>query len=411
MTIEDSLVFPRRSCINTVSSRRPAGQFSPCAAPVPAYDARMAKRKIRYAVVGQGHFAQAAVLPAFAHAKKNSELTALVSGDERKLKKLAKTYGVTRTLGYDGFDDLCASGDIDAVYLAVPNHKHREFTERAAKHGIHVLVEKPMAVTEEDCDAMTSACNNGGAKLMVAYRLHFEESNLRAVDLVRREKLGEPRIFHSAFTMQVAEGNVRLNPRQEGGGALYDIGIYCINAARYIFGEEPTEVIGMAGTKQGDARFTGVEEQLVAALRFPGDRLASFSVSFGAVSTGWYQIIGTKGSLRLEPAFEYRGERRQEITIGNKTKRKKFKACDQIAPEIAYFSDCIINGKEPEPSGLEGLADVRIIRALYRSIDDGRPVKLAPFDKPKRPEKSQAKKKRPVKKEPNTIDAPAETAS
>jgi predicted dehydrogenase len=139
--------------------------------------------------------------------------------------------------------------------------------------------------------------------------------------------------------------------------------------------------------------------------------LASFSVGFGAASTGWYQIIGTKGSLRLDPAFEYRGERRQEVTIGNKTKRKKFKACDQIAPEISYFSDCIIEGKEPEPSGLEGLADVRIVRALYRSIDEGRPVKLAPFDKPKRPEKSQVKKKRAVKKEPETIDAPAETAS
>ena len=370
----------------------------------------MAKRKIRYAVVGQGHFAQTAVLPAFAHAKKNSELVALVSGDERKLKKLGKTYGVTRTLGYDGFDELCASGAIDAVYLVVPNHKHREYTERAAKHGIHVLVEKPMAVTEDDCVAMTAACNNGGAKLMVAYRLHFEESNLRAVDLVRRQKLGEPRIFHSAFTMQVAEGNVRLNPRQEGGGPLYDIGIYCINAARYIFGEEPTEVIGMAGTRSSDARFSGVEEQLVAALRFPDDRLASFSVSFGAASTGWYEIVGTKGSLRLDPAYEYRGERKQDVTIGDKTKRKKFKPCDQVAPEISYFSDCILNGKEPEPSGVEGLADVRIIRALYRSIDEGKPIKLGPFDKPQRPEKAQTKKKRAVK-EPKAIDAPAETAS
>jgi predicted dehydrogenase len=369
----------------------------------------MAKRKVRYAVVGQGHFAQVAVLPAFAHAKKNSELTALVSGDERKLKKLSKTYGVARTVGYDGFDELCASGDIDAVYLVVPNHKHREYTERAAKHGIHVLVEKPMAVTEEDCEAMTAACNNGGAKLMVGYRLHFEAANLRAIELVRRGKLGEPRIFHSAFTMQVAEHNVRLNPRQEGGGPLYDIGIYCINAARCIFGEEPLEVIGMAG-RRDDPRFTGVEEQLVAALRFPGDRLASFSVGFGAAATGWYQIIGTKGSLRLDPAFEYRGERRQDVTIGDKTKRKKFAPCDQIAPEIAYFSDCILDGKEPEPSGLEGLADVRIIRALYRSIDEGHPVKLEPFDKPRRPEKSQVKKKRAAKKEPETVNAPPETA-
>src|SRR5262249_27846385 len=152
--------------------------------------ARMGKRKVRYAVVGLGYFAQKAILPAFVNASKNSKLVALVSGDPRKIKKLAKTYEVDRSVGYEEFDELWASGDIDAVYVAVPNHKHREYTERAARHGVHVLVEKPMAVSEDDCEAMIAACRGGQARLMIAYRLHFEESSLRALDLVRRGKVG-----------------------------------------------------------------------------------------------------------------------------------------------------------------------------------------------------------------------------
>jgi glucose-fructose oxidoreductase len=340
----------------------------------------MGKRKVRYAVVGLGYFAQKAILPAFAHAK-NSQLAALVSGDPRKLKKLTKSYDAARSAGYDDFDALCQSGDIDAVYLALPNHKHREYAERALRHGIHVLVEKPMAVSEDDCEAMLAAARAGNAKLMVAYRLHFEESNLRAIDLVRRNKLGEPRFFTASFSFQVLAGNTRLNPRSEGGGALYDIGIYCINAARSLFRDEPSEVFAVAA-RSPDPRFAAVEEQYSVVLRFPEERLASFTVGFGAAATGAYEIVGTKGALRLDPAFNYVGPRQQRLAVADKVKHKKFKARDQIAAELAYFSDCLLNGRDPEPSGVEGLADVRVIRAIYRSIDEGRPVRLGAPPRP-----------------------------
>jgi glucose-fructose oxidoreductase len=363
----------------------------------------MGKRKVRYAVVGLGYFAQKAILPAFAHASKNSQLVALVSGDPRKLKKLVKLYDVARSLPYDDFDALCASGDIDAVYLAVPNHKHREYTERAARHGVHVLVEKPMAVTEEDCEAMIAACRAGQARLMIAYRLHFEASNLRALDLVRRKKLGEPRFFNSSFSFQIAADNVRLNPAGEGGGALYDIGVYCINAARTLFGDEPTEVSCLAA-RGSDPRFGAVDEQYQVGLRFPGERLASFVVGFGAVATDSYDVVGTKGALRLEPAYSYIGGRQQRLTAGDKTETKKWKPHDQIAAEVIYFSDCILAGREPEPDGLEGLADVRVVRAALRSLGDGRPVPLTSPPRPKHPDPAAQKISRPpVEPDPPTV--------
>ena len=187
--------------------------------------------KIRWAVVGLGYIAQVAVLPGFKHAS-NAELKALVSDDPMKLKKLGRKYGVELLVPYEEYETLLESGQVDAVYIAVPNHLHRDFTVAAARHGVHVLCEKPMAVTERDCTAMIDAAFDGGIKLMVAYRLHFEEANLEAARIVRSGRLGEPRIFSSIFTMQVEDpDNIRLKAAS-GGGTLYDIGIYCINAAR-----------------------------------------------------------------------------------------------------------------------------------------------------------------------------------
>ena len=369
----------------------------------------MAKPKVRYAVVGLGNFAQKAILPAFEHARKTSQLVAFVSSDPKKLRKLAKSYDVEHCIDYDGLDALCASDAVDAVYIATPNHTHRGFVERVAPHGVHVLVEKPMAVTEEDCEAMIRVCRDNACKLMVAYRLHFEEANLSAVEIVRKGRIGEPRFFHSTFSFQVRGDNIRTNPRGEGGGPLYDIGTYCINAARYIFRDEPVEVVGMAA-RGADARFARSDEQVSAILRFPKERLATFTVGFGAAATGFYEVVGDEGKLCVDPAYEYRGELALELTVGEgKSKRKKWKSRDQIAPEIAYFSECILKGVEPEPSGVEGLADVRVIRALYRSIDEGRPVRLDELVKDARPTLAQERSAPPIDDEPPTVNVQPES--
>lgn len=179
---------------------------------------KSSKKVIRYAVVGLGHIAQVAVLPAFAHAKRNSTLVALVSGTQKKLKVLGRRYGVKRLYDYDDVDELFASGDIDAVYIALPNDMHKEYTVKAARAGLHVLCEKPMAVAVRECEEMIRETRKAKVKLMIAYRLHFERANLEAAQLASSGKLGDLRYFSSDFSMQVNEGNIRLRPVTAGGG-------------------------------------------------------------------------------------------------------------------------------------------------------------------------------------------------
>jgi glucose-fructose oxidoreductase len=184
------------------------------------------KDKIRYAVVGLGHIVQAAVLPAFAHANRNSVLVSLVSDDAAKRREIAKKYKVDQAYSYEEYE-RCLEG-VDAVYIGLPNSMHAEFTIRAARAGVHVLCEKPMAVTVQECRRMISACDSHRVKLMIAYRLHFEEINLKVIDLIRRGRIGEPKFFSSSFSMTVRPGNIRTQD-ELGGGTLYDIGVYCLN--------------------------------------------------------------------------------------------------------------------------------------------------------------------------------------
>ena len=369
---------------------------------------KASSKKIRYAVVGLGYISQIAVLPAFAHAKENSELRTLVSSDRKKLKELSRKYHVPNTYTYEEYDHCVTSGEIDAVYIALPNNLHREYTERAAQAGVHVLCEKPMAVTEEECEAMIDAARKNDVKLMIAYRLHFEEANLSAVETVKSGKLGEPRVFNSTFTQNVKAGDIRLQSKL-GGGTLYDIGIFCINAARYLFREEPEEVVAFTDSGK-DSRFGEVEENASAILRFPQGKLAAFTCSFGAADVDAYEMVGTKGSLRLDPAYEFAAALELEIRIGDKKQHRKFPKRDQFAPELIYFSDCILKNKDPEPSGVEGLADVRIIRALYRSAEIGNSVKLPAITKRKRPT-SEQEITRPAISKPKLVNAESPSGS
>jgi predicted dehydrogenase len=353
-------------------------------------------RKVRYAVVGLGYIAQVAVLPAFQHAQANSELVALFSGDKVKRKTLARKYKVQKTYSYEEYADCLGRKEVDAVYIALPNNMHRAYAEGAAMAGVHVLCEKPMAMDEAECQAMIAAAAQGNVKLMTAYRLHFEKGNLSAIQAIRRNQIGEPRIFRSAFCQQAAAGNYRLSA-DLGGGPLYDIGIYCLNAARYLFRAEPDEAFAYSVSGK-DRRFAEVPEMTAALLRFPGDRLASFTCSFGAADRSSYEVIGSKGVLKMDPAYEMVGSLRCEITVGEKTRAATYSQRDQFGPELVYFSDCILKNREPEPGGKEGLADVRIIRALVESSRKGQPMRLSPVAVGKRPDVEQEIDKPAVKK-------------
>ena len=366
----------------------------------------MKRKKIRYAVVGLGYISQSALLPAFRNAK-NSELAALVTSDEEKRERVAEIYGLDpeSTYSYEEYDRCLKSGKIDAVYIGLPNHMHCDYTVRAARAGIHVLCEKPMAVDERECEQMIEACEASYSRLMIAYRLHFEPGNLAAVEIAKSGKLGDLRMFSSVFSQQVEDDNVRLKePESRGGGCLYDMGVYCINAARYLFRSEPIEVIA-ASANNGEQRFRGSRESVSATLRFPGERLATFMTSFGSTWTSEYFLVGTQGSLRMAPAYDYQAPIRYELTIGQEAmKRKQFPKRDQFGPELTYFSDCILKDREPEPSGVEGLADVRIVRAIIESCDTGRPVKLPALEKRDRPTRRQEIKK-PAVETPELVNA------
>jgi predicted dehydrogenase len=282
------------------------------------------------------------------------------------------------------------------VYIALPNSMHCEYATRAAKAGIHVLCEKPMAVTERECRQMLGASERARTKLMIAYRLHLEEANLKAVELARSGRVGKLRMFNSTFAMQVREGDIRVK-REMGGGSLYDIGIYCINAARYLFQENPIEVSAFS-VKGTDRRFREVDEMSGAILSFPDGKLASLLCSFGAADVSSYELIGTKGRLQLDPAFEYVGPLTQRLTLNGHTQIKRFPAGDQFAAELIYFSDCIRRNRDPEPSGVEGLIDVQIIEALYRSSAQRKPIKLKLPAKSSWPTKQQVIHRPPVRK-------------
>src|SRR2546421_5364277 len=311
-------------------------------------------RRVGSGMIARGHIAQAGVLRAFAHGK-SAKRGALVSGDAEKRAKLARRY---RCDAYDvrDLDEVLDRPDVDAVYIAEPNDKHVDFAVRCAKEGVHVLCEKPLAVSEEECRRMIDACKEAGVKLMTAYRLHFEESNLEAVRLVQQRRIGEPRFFTSAFAYQVRPGNIRTSA-DRGGGAIWDPGPYCINAARYLFRADPVEGFATRMDRREDERFKDVHEGMAGQLKLPGERTAQFTVSRGAYEQDQYRLVGTKGHIELVDGYEYSGPRELRLSVGGKEKVRKFKAADQFAPELIAFSKAILEGTDVEPDGEEGLRD------------------------------------------------------
>jgi predicted dehydrogenase len=311
---------------------------------------------------------------------------------------MTKRYRLEHVFSYKQFDNCLR--EVDAVYIALSNSMHAEYTVRAAKAGVHVLCEKPMAVTVRECRQMIVACRQARVKLMIAYRLHFETVNLAAMELARRGELGDLKFFTSSFSMTVRRGDIRTK-REYGGGTLYDIGVYCINAARNLFRAEPTEV-SAASINSGLKSLAEIDETTAATLRFGNERVATFITSFNAADVAAYRIVGTKGHLHADPAYEYAEGLEYTVEINGKKKTKRAGKRDQFAPELLYFSDCILRDTQPEPSGEEGLQDVRIVEALYESARKGRPVRIRPFRKTVRPT-SRQRISRPGVRKPELI--------
>jgi predicted dehydrogenase len=277
---------------------------------------------------------------------------------------------------------------------------------RCAKEGVHVLCEKPLAVSEEECRRMIDACRDNGVKLMTAYRLHFEESNLEAVKLIEQGRIGDLRFFSSVFGYQVRPGNIRT-AAERGGGAIWDLGVYCVNAARYLFRADPVEVFAIRIDRDDD-RFKEVHEGMSVLLKFPGDRMAQFTVSFGSYEQDQYRVVGTKGHIELENAYEYSGPRELRLSVRGKVRVRKFKPADQFAPELIAFSRAVLADTAVEPDGEEGLRDVRTIVAILKSARENRPLTLSWPPRSRRPEPSDRMYRPPVR-EPRLIGVQAPT--
>ncbi|GAB7529270.1 hypothetical protein PS3A_16790 [Pseudomonas sp. 3A(2025)] len=329
--------------------------------------------KIRYGVVGGGSISQGAFMPGVGQTE-NSVLTALVTGDPQKADQLAKLYGI-KAYRYEDYEQLLTSGEIDAVYVATPNFRHREFVIPALEAGIHVLLEKPMATNEADCHAMIEAANRTGSKLMIAYRLHHEPGTLEIIERVRAGDFGEPKLFTSTFTQTVKITNHRAK-HGFAAGPVPDMGPYPLNMVRQLFADEPIEVTAF-GSKNPDHDI-GTWDTVTVALRFPGERLAHFTVSYSLPDSERFQLIGSKGEVEASPCFGY-GEGvgiAYRAHIGDNTREHLQPVVDQFAGETAYFSDCILNNEMTEADGQEGWRDVRVVAAIERALETGQPQTL-----------------------------------
>jgi predicted dehydrogenase len=354
------------------------------------------RRKVRYAIVGAGWIAQQAFMPAVAQTG-NSEMTAIVTGDGRKAKALGRHYGIDLLYDYDGYDKMLADCVADAVYIALPNTMHRDYAVRAARAGLHVLCEKPMARTEADCLAMIKAARDHRVKLMIAYRLHFEPATVAAIELIRKGRIGEPRVFSSVFAQQVFRGGHRTRA-ELWAGPLPDMGCYPLNAVRHLFGAEPIEASAFASRRHSEERFAAIDEMVTVMLRFPGDRIATFTASYGMQLIDEYRVTGTKGDLLVQPCFLFGLGLAHRLTVGGKTRETKFPEIDQFGAETKYFSECILEDREPEPDGEEGLADVRALLAIEKAIRTGRAQPVSSSERPRHPAPDQVRLVEPTRK-------------
>ncbi len=336
-------------------------------------------RRLGYAIVGLGTYGLKVIIPQFANCR-NSRLAAVVSGDPAKARRVAAQHGLPDRSIYDyrNFDTIRDNPDVDIVYVCLPNSMHADYTIRAAKAGKHVLCEKPMAVSVAECEAMIAACRNAGRKLMIGYRCHFEATNLEAMRLAKSGAVGTRKYLRSEHGFVQPNPDMwRLKRALSGGGSLMDMGVYSLQAARYMTGEEPVAVYAHESTDRSDPRFREVEDRIEWELEFPSGVIAS-CLSMYSAAQNHVLLVGDKGRIDMEPATRYDGNhlwtgtdrREQEVTPPPGPRSTQF------AGQLDHLAECVLQNREPIVSGEEGLRDMRIVEAIYRSARERRRITL-----------------------------------
>jgi predicted dehydrogenase len=334
-------------------------------------------KKLGWAVVGLGSLSINQILPAFATCEK-SKVVAFVSGHPDKASKLALRYGVDpkNIYNYENYDSIKNNADVDVIYVVLPNGMHAEYTVRGLQAGKHVLCEKPMANSPAECQQMIDAALKVDRKLMIAYRCHYEPYNREAIRIARSGELGPTQMILADAGFRIGDPKQwRLNKQMAGGGSMMDIGIYALNASRYLTGEEPKEVNAMIYSTLGDARFKEVEEHVTFQLRFPSGILANCSSSYGCFHQSHYRVMGTDARLGVDPATWYNGLRLW-IERDNVIEQRDLPSVDHFAAEMDHMSDCVMQNQQPLTPGEEGLRDLTIIHAIYESARSQKMVTL-----------------------------------
>ena len=351
------------------------------------------ERRIGWAVVGLGDFGTKQIIPNFADCRR-SKLVALVSGDRAKAEKFAAQYGVKNQsiYNYQNFDSIKNNAEIDVVYIILPNGLHHEFTIRAFEAGKNVMCEKPMANTVKECEEMIAAGKKANKKLMIAYRAQYEPFNLAAIEKCRDGSLGKLKTIvadHGRNLDPKEKRDVwRMNKKLAGGGSLYDIGLYSLNATRYLTGEEPSEISAQVFSTPNDPRFKEVEENVNFVLKFPSGVIANCTSSYGYAETKRYRVLGDKAWLELDPATDYYkhrmtiGRKNEQASEENKTapqflvEEQQIQEGNQFAAEMDHLSECVQENKQPKTPGEEGLQDVRLMQTIYQAARESRTIKL-----------------------------------
>lgn len=353
------------------------------AAPAPADEPPMPpEKKLGWAIVGLGKFATQQLIPSFGECKR-SKLVALVSGDRGKAERIARQYGVNpkNIYNYQNYDTIRNNPEVDVIYIVLPNGMHAEYTIRGAQAGKHIMCEKPMANTVEECQAMIDACRKAGRKLMIAYRAQYEPYNLAAIAIARgpQKQLGKLKAIVADHGRILDPSDPadrwRMDKKLAGGGSLVDIGIYSLQAARYITGEEPVEISAMMYSTPNDPRFREVEENVNFILRFPSGVLANCTSSYGYSDVKRYRVFGADGYLELDPATDYY-EHRLKIGLKDKTEERQIQEKNQFALEIDHLSECVMQNKTTQTPGEEGLQDVKLMRLIYEAARTGKTIKV-----------------------------------
>lgn len=366
-----STPLPRRSFLQTATLAAGTAALAP-AAWTAARAGEEPGRRLGIALVGLGSLAGKQIAPALA-ATRHCRLAGLVSGDPAKARAWATQYGVPEksVYSYETFDRIADNPDIDLVYIVLPNSMHAEYSIRAAKAGKHVLCEKPMAVSAAECRQMIAASRAANRRLAVAYRLQFEPFNREVTRLAREKTFGDLRLIEAGFGFRIGDPKQwRLRRALAGGGALMDVGVYAIQAARYVSGQEPLAV-SASEVKTDPVKFAEVDESIQWTMRFPGGVLANCTTSY---ATGLNRLWAgmDKGWCELSPAYSYHGlagrrSDKQPMTLPD---------IDQFAAEMDDFALCVKEGRESRVSGEEGLRDMLVVEAIYRSIASGRVEKV-----------------------------------